>query len=453
MLFPELDLERGLRMPLSGISPNTVPGLFCHVVERLQTSARELGPALTDRLEHAAMHTRGAVDAVGEGEQSGLQTIARLENSAGQAEDRVPIYGRTPAGEWKSINADEVIRRPLFNRRDETAGVVYPDSAEMVRYNRLWVDRKPGTLRTPQTYELKPAEGDALRDVVIRSDRPDEPRPFDDDVNVISLHGRAGGRVFQVNVGPRTDERPYGEPVWLEPKSAARLVASDPVYAEVVAGRKDRDVVVAACDTGAHQDVTQSFADTLFTAGTTDGTLHFPTDTLLMGRADPGGRIHSTGRFSGGQLRRRRHPATPMAKHTQKREADRAVASRSYNVVDFVLHLVGLAEANFRDRFPSGISYPAFAPLPPQPPSGLLAPLAGSGVAVGLISPQPLVGHPRTFGEAAHRNVTRQLHRHTGVEASPSAACGSRECRSLWSVCELSSTQAAQLPKSSAARR
>jgi hypothetical protein len=33
-------------------------------------------------------------------------------------------------------------------------------------------------------------------------------------------------------------------------------------------------------------------------------------------------------------------------------------------------------------------------------------------VAVGLIAPQPFVGHPRVLREASHRRLTRQFHQH-----------------------------------------
>ncbi|MEV0111557.1 hypothetical protein AB0H42_35270 [Nocardia sp. NPDC050799] len=252
-------------------------------MERLQTSARELGPALADRFEHAATHTRGALATVAEGEQAGLQAIARPESSAEQAGTGVPIYGRTIAGEWKTIDPDRVVRARAFNSAGEVVGVIYPDHVAYLHSRWDWINRGPDeTLRTLQVYQVEPStEHDAH--VFFSFDRPEEPRPFGDDPNTISLHGM-GGHTFAVGIDPSLD-KPYGEQVLLGPKSAGRLVATDPIYTEEVAPmRKDREVVVDSCSAGADENAARDFADQLFTTGTADGTLYFPTDDILAGR-------------------------------------------------------------------------------------------------------------------------------------------------------------------------
>ncbi|MEV2226834.1 hypothetical protein AB0E01_44430 [Nocardia vinacea] len=271
---------------MPSFSPSTVPGLFCHVVERLQTRADELGPTLAGRIEHAATHTRDTLAAVGKADQTGRRVIAGLGDSAEQAGAGVPIYGRTPAGEWKTIDPHDIIRKPLFNSSDEVVGIVYPDSEAYLKLNRAMTRRAADeTLRTPQAYQVEPAEGDRPETVSIALSRPDEPAPWpDDDFNIVALHGVADGHAFQVNVGPRTQEQPYGERVWLGEKTAARVVTDD-LRDDLDASRSDRDLVVSSCDTGAHEASAQAFADHVFDSGKVNGTIHFPTDTGLVGRA------------------------------------------------------------------------------------------------------------------------------------------------------------------------
>ncbi|MFR9774348.1 hypothetical protein [Nocardia sp. SC052] len=208
--------------------------------------------------------------------------IAALGDSAEQAGTRVPIYGQTMEGEWKTIDLNRVVRDPAYNSAGEVVGVIYPDGAAYLRHRLAWIGRRPEeTLRTWQAYEVEPPTEHGSYDV-LTFDRPEEPRPFGDDPNTISLHGFEG-HTFVVGINPSFG-MPYGEQVLLGPKSAGRLVAADPMYKDVAARRKDQEVVVDSCSAGADENVAKNFADQLFTTGTANGTLHFPTDAILAGR-------------------------------------------------------------------------------------------------------------------------------------------------------------------------
>ncbi|NUP26106.1 MAG: hypothetical protein HOQ44_05320 [Nocardia sp.] len=260
----------------------TGSGLFCHVVERLQQTAQDVGSALAGRLEHGAAHSRASLGAGTAADRSGVEVVAGSGNSAERAGVRVPIYARTQDNEWRTLDLDRVVREPAYNSADEVVGVIYPNDVHYYNSRVNWIHRNPGEeLHTPQAYLRRSATAENDPEHALYGDRPSDRVPFGDDPNTISMHGN--GDVYAVNVDA-SFAQPYGErTVFLGEKSAARLVASDPIYQYVADQRKDREVVVDSCLAGADENKAKGFADELFKAGVADGPIHFPTDLITGG--------------------------------------------------------------------------------------------------------------------------------------------------------------------------